>query len=94
MEVESDEVPQLQRCACHGVLAVLLDVGHDVYDVIHRAVLCAHGVLKGREGDGTAVEGQALEGRAPFFFVAANRRVLAGCEVAPVLLGTLLAHAC
>lgn len=93
VEVQSYEVSQLQGGAGDRVLAMLLDVWHDVDDVIHGAILCADRVLKGCEGNGTAVEGQALE-RCPLLLLVTTPflLVLLGSEVSPILLAALLAH--
>lgn len=42
---------------------VLLQVRDDVDNVKDGPIICAHRVLKGREGDAAAVERQALEGQ-------------------------------
>jgi hypothetical protein len=72
---------------------MLLDVRHDVDNVIYGAIVRAHRILKGRECDCTAVEGQALERCLLALLVPPKLPVLAGCEVPPVLLGSLLPHA-
>jgi hypothetical protein len=92
VEVQPNEVSQLQGCAGHWVLAMLLDVRHHVDYVIDGAVICAHRIFKGSEGYGAAVEGQALEGRPLFVLVASELLVLAGCHIPPVLLGAFLTH--
>jgi len=93
VEVQSYEISQLQGGASNGVLAMLLDVWHDVDDIIHGAILCADRVLKRCEGDGTAVERQALERRTLLLLVTTPfLLVLLGGEVSPILLAALLAH--
>lgn len=92
VEVEPNEVSQLQGRSSHWVLAMLLDVGHHIDYVIDGPVIRAHRVLKGSEGYGAAVEGQALEGRPLLVLVASKLLVLAGCHIPPVLLRAFLTH--
>ena len=41
VEMQLNDVPQLQRLPSNRMLLELLDVGHNVCDVIHCAVSCA-----------------------------------------------------
>lgn len=59
-----NEVAERERRALDGVAPKLAHIGHHRHDVVHDAVVGADGVLKRREGDRAAVEGQARKGRA------------------------------
>ncbi len=85
-KVELDKVPEVQGLPRHGVPLVFHDVGHRVDDVHDGAVLRAHRLLERGEGDGAAVEGEALEGDLGAVLVAAPLRApLRGGAIATVL---------
>lgn len=83
-----DQVIELHGLPGDRVLVEFLYVGDCMHDVEDRAIDGAHRILKGLEGDGAAVEGQALEWDAPgASLVSAPLLLPLGCgEIGAILL--------
>jgi hypothetical protein len=75
------EVPQGEGLSRHRMLLVLLHVGHDVHEVEDGAVGRADRVVKGSEGHGAAVKGEARKRRVELVLGAAPLLApVGGCE--------------